>query len=245
MNNIGQEFWQRTKYQHLSESDENKEIAPPARTLEPAASEVFSLTEPENLDLPEKSTDEAIISRRSRRSFQDTPLTKSEISALLYHTQGIKQKLPGEKSLRTVPSAGARHALETFIYLHKTADFPRGLYHYRAENHELALLRQDNLLAEVYQGVLQQKFIRQAGAVFFWATDIYRMAWRYSERAYRYVLLDAGHVCQNLYLLGEVLNIGVCAIAAYNDDYLNDFLNLDGDKQFVVYAAAAGSRKKS
>ena len=245
MKNIGQEFINRTKYPSISPSDESKELAPPDRTCKPRAQKICELPEPEKLSLPEVPIHQAISRRRSRRSYQDKSLENSELSSLLYYTQGIKRSLPGEKSLRTVPSAGARHALETYLYLHRAADLPRGLYHYRAEEHQLALLQEDDLMAEVYRGVLRQKFVRQAAAVFFWAADIYRMAWRYSERAYRYIMLDAGHVCQNLYLVGEIIQAGVCAIAAFDDDYLNNLLELDGREQFVIYAAALGSRKKS
>ena len=244
MKKIGQEFINGTKYPNISQSDESKDIAPPDRTRRPQAQEIFDLPEPEKLNLPDVPVRQALVSRRSRRSFQDKPLDSSELASLLFYTQGIKRKLPGEKSLRTVPSAGARHALETYLYLHRAEKLPRGLYHYRAEEHKLALLQEGDLMAEVYRGVNQQKLVRQAAAVFFWAADIYRMAWRYSERAYRYVMLDAGHVCQNLYLTGEVIQAGVCAIAAFDDNYLNDFLELDGREQFVIYAAALGSRKK-
>jgi SagB-type dehydrogenase family enzyme len=68
------------------------------------------------------------------------------------------------------------------------------------------------------------------------------MFWRYPERGYRYLLLDAGHVCQNLYLAAEGLGCGVCAIAAYDDDAINAALELDGETLFVVYAASLGRR---
>jgi SagB-type dehydrogenase family enzyme len=71
----------------------------------------------------------------------------------------------------------------------------------------------------------------------------YRMTWRYGERGYRYLLLDAGHVCQNLYLAAEPIGCGVCAIAAFFDDKLNAALGLDGEKQFAVYLATVGKRK--
>jgi SagB-type dehydrogenase family enzyme len=68
------------------------------------------------------------------------------------------------------------------------------------------------------------------------------MVWRYSERSYRYVLLDAGHVCQNLYLAAESMQCGVCAIAAYDDDLLNSALGVDGKDVLTVYAATIGKR---
>jgi len=72
---------------------------------------------------------------------------------------------------------------------------------------------------------------------------IERMSWRYPERGYRYILLDAGHVCQNLYLVAEALGCGVCAIAAYDDDLTNQVFGLDGESQFIVYLASLGKRQ--
>ena len=79
-----------------------------------------------------------------------------------------------------------------------------------------------------------------AAVSFFWLADVYRSAWRYSERAWRYVFLDAGHVCQNLYLAAAPLECGVCAIAAFDDAKLNSLLGADGENQFAVYAAVVG-----
>jgi SagB-type dehydrogenase family enzyme len=69
------------------------------------------------------------------------------------------------------------------------------------------------------------------------------MTWRYGERGYRYMYLDAGHVCQNLYLAAENINSGACAIAAYEDDELNKILSIDGEEQFVIYLASLGKKK--
>ena len=79
-----------------------------------------------------------------------------------------------------------------------------------------------------------------SGAAFFWVAEIYRSAWRYSERAWRYVFLDAGHACQNLYLGAASVECGVCAIAAFDDQKLNRLLGVDGERNFAVYAAVAG-----
>jgi SagB-type dehydrogenase family enzyme len=70
------------------------------------------------------------------------------------------------------------------------------------------------------------------------------MTWRYCERGYRYILLDAGHVCQNLYLSAESIGCGVCAVGAYDDDIINKLLGLDGRSKFVIYIAAAGKKRK-
>jgi SagB-type dehydrogenase family enzyme len=82
--------------------------------------------------------------------------------------------------------------------------------------------------------------VLHSAVTFLWVAVVERMTWRYAERGDRYLLLDAGHVCQNLYLAAEALGCGVCAIAAYDDALLNAELGLDGENLFVIYLASLG-----
>ncbi len=81
-----------------------------------------------------------------------------------------------------------------------------------------------------------------SAVTFIWAAVPVRTVWRHRQRAYRYIHLDAGHVCQNLYLLAEAIGCGVCAIAAYDDDQVNAVLGLDGEDMFAIYLASLGKR---
>lgn len=243
--NIGQQFMSNTRYDKISQSDQQKDIPPPPKYWDLQAEKVIDLSSPEDFSLPRTDMFAAIEERRSHRKFTSRPLTREEISILTYYTQGVKRDLSGGASLRTVPSAGARHALETFIYLDKGKNLTRGIYHYRPDEHDLALIESGDFQQEVTRSALGQDHAGQAAAVFFWAADSYRMCWRYSERGYRYLHLDAGHVCQNLYLAAEAIDAGVCAIAAFDDEYTNDLLNLDGSDNFVIYMAALGSLQQA
>ena len=69
------------------------------------------------------------------------------------------------------------------------------------------------------------------------------MVYRYNERSYRYLHIDVGHVCQNLYLAAEAIQAGVCAVAAFDDKLLNDALRIDGEEQFAIYLASVGKKK--
>ena len=86
--------------------------------------------------------------------------------------------------------------------------------------------------------------LKKGAVTFIWVAASDRMTWRYCERGYRYILLDAGHVCQNLYLSAESIGCGVCAVGAYDDDIINKLLGLDGRSEFVIYIAAAGKKRK-
>lgn len=129
------------------------------------------------------------------------------------------------------------------MLVNKVEGLELGLYRYLAVERKLLPLHLNTQICQdVISACCDQVFIGKSAVTFIWSADIYRMNWRYGERGYRYLHLDAGHVCQNLYLAAESIDSGVCAIAAFDDDKLNNILNLDGENQFVVYLATLGKQ---
>ena len=239
----GPEFIEKTKYRHLSRSDQILNLPQPPLELEYDPSAALIELPPGRADYTADLTT-ALDSRRSVRQYSHQPLTLSELSYLLWYTQGIKKTFT-YGSLRTVPSAGARHALETWLVVNNVAGLQSGLYRYIASRHQLALVTHTidgDLGAEAARICHNQSFVTTAAALFVWAAIPYRMTWRYTDRGYRYLFLDVGHVCQNLYLAAESVGAGVCAIAAYDDDAMNDFLGLDGESAFAIYMATVGKK---
>jgi SagB-type dehydrogenase family enzyme len=239
---IGREFIEKTKYQYSVPSDQEKELPQPPLDQEVEAGKpVIDLPASGELNMPTIDLLTAIENRKSTRKFGDGWLTLKELTYLLWTTQGVKRVTSRPATLRTVPSAGSRHPLETYLWVHRVEGLVPGIYRYKAIGHKLVQLDtsegwDEKLTAACYK----QPFVGNAAVSFFWAVDIYRTEWRYNERAYRYVLLDAGHVCQNLHLACEAIGAGMCAVGAFFDDALNALLGLDGQAHFVVYAAAVG-----
>jgi SagB-type dehydrogenase family enzyme len=183
----------------------------------------------------------AIYNRNSRHAYLDRPLTLDQLSFLLWATQGIKEPIDGRLLYRTVPSAGARHALETYLFIFRAQDIAPGVYRYLPLEHELVLEFTENALPEkLVKASLRQEFLGSAGAVFVWTAVPSRMEWRYSLAAHRMILLDAGHVCQNLYLACEAIGAGTCAVAAYDQEAMDRLLRIDGEEEFVIYMAPVG-----
>ena len=85
-----------------------------------------------------------------------------------------------------------------------------------------------------------QRFAATGAVLFVWATVPHRMEWRYLQAAHRVILLDAGHVCQNLYLACEAIHAGTCAIAAYDQEAMDELIQVDGEDQFTLYLAPVG-----
>jgi len=183
----------------------------------------------------------AIANRQSRRQFSKTPLTQQELSFLLWATQGVREQSSADHVRRNVPSAGARHALETYLCVLNVEGLDRGFYRYLPLEHQLVIEYRDESAAEkVGWAAFQQNWMSSAATVFLWSAIPYRTEWRYGLAAHKVILLDAGHVCQNLYLACEAISAGTCAVAAYDQELMDDLLKIDGKDEFVIYLAAVG-----
>lgn len=186
---------------------------------------------------------ETIRSRRSLREYAETPLALSELSFLLWATQGVDRVMRDVATFRTVPSAGARHAFETLLVVERVDGLAPGLYQYLAHGHRLLAAASSVTAGEAAAACLGQTMVESAAATFAWVAVRERMTWRYGERGYRYMYLDAGHVCQNLYLACEAIGAGACAIGAYDDAATNALFGLDGRERFVIYLASVGKKR--
>lgn len=244
MKTTGRDFMQATYPENLSVSAQDQGAQqPPLELPLPAEAALIPLPPPADLEIPLIDLRRAIEQRRSRRSYKQEPLTLAELSYLLWLTQGVKEVSKRPATLRTVPSAGARHAFETYLLINNVTGLEPGLYRFAACQHALIQLEMPaNIRELVTHGCWDQKQVYNSAVTFLWVAVTERMAWRYVERGYRYLHLDAGHVCQNLYLAAEAINCGVCAIAAYHDELLNSTLGLDGEELFVIYVASLGKR---
>lgn len=244
-NNIGKEFIRLTKYENLEPSAHSLGVEKPALELPlPEGAELISLPDGKSLHLGKLDFTELLEKRGTLRKYSSQALTQEELAFLLWGTQGIKTTNAKSLTIRTVPSAGSRHPFETYLLINRVEDLTPGLYRYMATSHELAKLpAEDNISQKLTEACLKQKQILNSAVTFAWVADVQRTVWHYCQRGYRYMYLDAGHVCQNLYLLAESIKCGVCAIAAYNDDMVNGVLGLDGENQFAIYLAALGKRK--
>lgn len=209
--------------------------------------------EDELIDLPEvdrgivikKDIYDCIMDRVSHRKYEDKLLRLEELSYLLYLTQGVKS-IRGNNyaTMRPVPSAGARHPYETYLAVNNVEGLKRGVYRYIPIEHKLLLVKEDeNISSHIVEGTLGQKFAGTAPVVFIWSAIPYRSEWRYVHKAHKVMLLDAGHICHALYLACESIGLGTCALAAYDQKYVDNLIGVDGEDEFVVYMAPVGKVK--
>lgn len=187
--------------------------------------------------------DKAIRNRVSHRRFGQAPLQIDELAFLLWATQGIRKQLDVGTALRTVPSAGSRHALETYLGVLNVQGIEPGIYRYLPLEHQLLhVAAVADLANRLTAATLGQSFSGRSAVTIVWTTIPHRMEWRYGPASYKVIALDAGHVCQNLYLACEAIGAGTCAIAAYDQDAMDRLIGVDGKDEFTVYVAPVGKK---
>jgi SagB-type dehydrogenase family enzyme len=178
--------------------------------------------------------------RRSKREYNARRnLKENLLSALLWATQGVTAKY-GEFLFRTAPSAGGLYPVETYLFLRAVEGLEPGIYHFRTHVFDLELLKKGDYSKELTDAALGQTIVRDAQVTFIWSAVVERSRWKYRQRAYRYIYLDAGHIAQNLYLAAEALGLGTCAIGALFDDRVNRIIGVDGIEETVIYMATVG-----
>lgn len=205
--------------------------------------------ERERIDLPdpELETDrefaQVLFDRRSTRTFAGEPVTQATLSKLLWCASATTRRdSDSGKEFRTYPSAGATYPVETYVGVLDGTDLDPGLYYYHASAHALRVLRTGDEVADE----LRETFagdgvdVADAGAMLALTGAFWRSKAKYGPRGYRYALLEAGHVAQNVYLACAAFGLGCVAVGGFYDDALNEALGVDGVNEAAVYSLAVG-----
>ena len=186
---------------------------------------------------------EVLNARKSNRVYTQEGMNLLTLSYLLWCSQGVKD-IRGKSyaTLRTVPSGGGRHPFECYLLIQNVEGLEPGLYHYLAMEHELEWLGKiedaKNFISDSLYG---QKWAAKADVLFYYSFVCYRAEWRYGAYAHKVVLIDAGHVTENLYLSCASLDLGTCAIGAVDGKIADKVFGLDGEEEFVFYAQPVGT----
>jgi SagB-type dehydrogenase family enzyme len=193
---------------------------------------------------PSTTAEEAMRARRSTRQFRNEPLSLDQLGRLLYFSNGITGTQPldqGTLPLRASPSAGALYPIELYVAAFSVEGLQEGIYHFEVEDNVLELLRPGLYKQDLFEITHRQEMVLQSAVVVLMSAVFGRTRNKYGERGYRYVLLDAGHLAQNLYLESTALGLGCATIGGFFDDKANNLLGIDGVDESVVYMAVIGS----
>ena len=184
-----------------------------------------------------------INSRKSHRVYTDEPITLTQLSYLLWCTQGVK-RVRGKSyaTLRTVPGGGARHPFECYMAARRVEGLEPGLYHYLPMTHQVEFLGVLDGLEEMIGRTLSgQRWAEKASVVCYYSCVFYRAEWRYGIWAHPTVLIDSGHITENLYLAATSIGLGGCAVAAVDGNDANHAFGLDGQEEAIFYAMPVGT----
>ncbi len=187
---------------------------------------VMKITLPEPIYDSETSLEEALLARRSVRSFGEEPITLQQLSQLFWAGQGITD--PSGK--RTAPSAGALYPLKLYVVVGNVEGLAAGVYEYEPETHTLVKIMDGDQRQSLSQAALGQTSVQQ-GAVDIVITAIYEITTvKYGERGIRYVHMEAGHAAQNISLEAVALELGAVTAGAFDDADVQQVLELPEDE---------------
>lgn len=191
------------------------------------------------------SLEEAILTRATARGMAPGPLSLENLRTLLHCAYGLtrdNRDAGFPRPFRTVPSAGALYPLDIFLHSAHVVGLRPGLYHYNPTGNNLRLLREGDQTDAISKAVVYTNVPRDASVVFFITALFERSTFKYGERGYRFVLLEAGHVAQNINLVSNGLGLGCLNLGGFFDRRVDEFLDLDGLAQSTIYMAAVGKR---
>ena len=233
-----------------ADSDRSRELPEPAAEKAiPAGAKRIALVPREQIHLGDMPLREVIAARRSTRDFTDAALSQEELSFLLWATQGITAVQRDDagaivQRFRAAPSAGARYPLETYLAISRVEGIAPGVYRYLPNDHQLVLIREDAQVSHVLMSACYETpSIGRAAVVFIWSAVPARTEWKYTYLAHRMIAMEAGHVCENLYLAAESCGTGCCAALSYEQPRVDALLGVDGQEEFALYVACVGKPK--
>ncbi len=235
---IGPQYHEMTKY-HATRGTRGGMRVHPASPVT-----VYDASLP-RVELPDPAPDpgpglwQVIAARRSRRDFTGEPMTLQQLSQLLWAVTGITAEHEGY-SFRAAGSAGALYPNDTFVVVNAVEGVQSCVAFYEVMDHRLCVLGEGSFASEVARAALGQDFCARASVVLAWAAVVARCAWKYSDRAYRYIYMDAGHLGAHAQLAAAALGLGSCNVGAFFDDEVASLFGLDGQQRIAVYLTAVG-----
>ena len=181
-------------------------------------SEVSELPAPRKVG--KMSLEESLTRRRSIRRFSPEALSRQQIAQLCWAGQGVTDS---NRGFRTSPSAGALYPLELYVV---TAE---GVERYIPQRHAMEKHMEGDLRPKLQAAALDQSCVGQAPAVFVVTGVVSRTAQKYGRRAMRYVLIEVGHVSQNLLLQATAMGLGTVPVGAMREEEVSKILSLPAD----------------
>lgn len=196
-----------------------------------------TLALPSPAEVSERLT-ESLEKRSSHRTYTREPTTLQDLSTLLYWACGKHE----DSDLRRYPSGGGVYPIETYlINFSGSEEYPAGLYHYNIRTHNLSCLWKRTFEDGERKQMFGYPWAEDASVAVIFTIVFDRVIEKYGERAYRFALLEAGHIAQNFSLVATALSLKSCLQGGMNDAFLETLFNFDSHKESIVYGLILGS----
>jgi SagB-type dehydrogenase family enzyme len=200
------------------------------------------------LPLPEgklgtASLAEVLRSRRSRRAYGGGALSVGELATLLDAAYGVTGAIAGTaQELRSAPSGGALYPLELYVVVQRVEGVDRGLYHYDPLRRGLERLGETGPDAASGDLTPYPELLAECAAFVVVTAVLWRSRFKYGQRAYRFALLEAGHVGQSFLLAAEALGLAATPVGGFYDTRVDESLGIDGLTEVSLYLLPVSRR---
>lgn len=184
------------------------------------------------------SLEDTVRRRESNRTFSNEPVSLDALTKLLEFGCGVTAHL--EIPRRAAPSPGGLYAVEAYPLIFSVAGLAPGIYHYAATEHVLervSLLQDASVLKPFFPPDLSNALPPLVIAL---SVIFPRVQTKYMERGYRFALLEAGHIAQNMLLAATALGMNSVPVGGFWDDPFNDLMGFHAEHEAVVYSIMAG-----
>ena len=197
-----------------------------------------------NPSIPSVTLETVLSNRRSRRGFSPGNITIDELATLLWSASGVTEAVAGSpQTLRTAPSGGALYPLELYVAASRVADLPGALYHYDPLRHGVERVGELGSSAELRGLSPYGDTISGCAALVVVTAMLWRSRFKYGARAYRFTLIEAGHLVQNVVLCVEALELAATPVGGFFDRSVDAYVGIDGVHEASVYLVPIGRRE--
>ncbi|MBD3331975.1 SagB/ThcOx family dehydrogenase, partial [candidate division GN15 bacterium] len=200
----------------------------------------LTLPDPAALSHPQ-GLPELVNKRRSTRSYSDEPVSLQQLSRVLLSANGLT-RMAGGSARRTAPSAGALYPIDIYIVVSEVTELEQGLYHFNPEDSSLSRLESGDVSDQLSATSESQDWVGPAPATLILSARFPRVTAKYADRGYRYAYIECGAIAQNIYLQTTALGMGTVTVGAFNDQKLNEFLDVDGVREAGILIMPIGHR---
>jgi SagB-type dehydrogenase family enzyme len=201
---------------------------------------------PRTLSPLKGSVEEVLSGRISTRDMRAGPISLVDVATILHYAYGITRDNKGTeypRPFRIVPSGGGLYPLEIFYFSAHVEGIPAGLYHYNPVRNDLRLLREGDESQTLSEALVQRNIPHDATLIVFITAAFEKSVFKYGERGYRFVMLEAGHVAQNINIVANALGLGTLDIGGFYDHRIDEFVGLDGLTHSAIYLIAIGNKR--